>query len=103
MSKKADRILINASTFRIIRESRFYTYQQWVVGGIAPQTGEKADDHWADVGYYGKLSDLVIYLVNNHIEVPDGTLQTQIKDLLAEIKRAESSILEQLETHGHSN
>ncbi len=87
---------INADTFRIIKESKYYTYQQWVTGGIKPQTGEKADDHWRDVGYYGKLSDLVIYLVNNHIEVPDGTLQTQIKELLVEIRRVEKAILEVL-------
>ncbi len=98
MSKKADEI-INAETFRIIKEPRYYTYQQWVTGGINPQTGKKADDHWRDIGYYGKLSDLVIYLVNNHIEVPDGTLQTQIRELLTEIKRVEKSILEALNGH----
>lgn len=97
-SKNKARIeTIDGNTFRIIREPKYFTYQQWVVGGIKPQTaGERADDHWRDVGYYGKLSDLVIYLVNNHIEVPEGTLQTQIGELLTEIKRVEKSILEAL-------
>lgn len=95
--QKIDKILIEAKTFKILKsaDGRCYIYQEWKVG-INPKTGELSTGYWSLVGYYGKLQDLVIYLVNRHIEVPEGTLQNQMKDLLTEIKRIEKSILSQL-------
>jgi hypothetical protein len=93
--------VVECETFKITRsgDGRCWIYEQWRVGGIDRKTGKVSEGNWYTVGYYGQLSDLVIYLVNRHIEVPDGTLQTQMKDLLIEVKRVESSILEQLKAH----
>lgn len=98
MTKQKATNLIQAKTFQILRSSdaKCFIYQHWVKGGTNPKTQEKVEDHWSTIGYYGKLSDLVIYLLNRHIEVPKGTLENQMKDLLIEIKRIEKSILSQL-------
>lgn len=95
--KKIDKVLIEAQTFKILRsaDKRCYIYQEWKVG-INPKTGQLSTGYWSIVGYYGQLSDLVIYLLNRHIEVPLGTLENQMKDLLIEVKRVEKSILSQL-------
>jgi len=84
--------------FRIIRspDKKCWIYQEFVPGGIHPVTKERGPDKWEIVGYYGKLEDLAIYLLNRQIEVPEGTLQEQIKGLRAEVKAAEARIAESL-------
>jgi len=105
MAIKRGAILVECETFKITRsgDGRCWIYEQWLVGGVNNKTGLASPGYWSVVGYYGQLSDLVIYLVNRNIELPDGTLQTQIKDLLAEMKRVEKSILSQLEAHEHNH
>lgn len=95
--KKEDLVIINAETFRIRRsgDKRCFIYEEFIKGYDKGDT--KVSDHWHTVGYYGQLSDLVLYLTNRHIETPEGTLQTQMIELLNEIKRVEKSILKQLE------
>jgi len=74
-----------------------WALELWVEGGIKRGTRKQSQDHWQLIGYYGKFSDLVIYLVDQQIQVPEGTLENQIPALIAEIKRVEKSILRQLE------
>lgn len=76
-------------SFRVTRLSDKRT---WVL----EEKGIKGGNSWLLVGYYGKLEDLAITLLNRQIEVPEGTLQNQVKDLLAEIKAAEKRIAEEL-------
>lgn len=84
--------------FRIRRIDQYsWGLEFWVTDSIDQKTGKPAKDHWKIVGYYDKLSDLVIYLVDKSIQVPEGTIENQVKDLIAEIKRVEKSILNQLE------
>ena len=77
-------------------DKRNWTLEELIPGGLHPTTGRRGPDKWAKVGYYGSLEDLAKYLLRHQIELPDGTLQNQIRDLLIEIRRAEQSILEQL-------
>jgi len=103
---KRGKVLVEAETFKITRsgDDRCWIYEQWLVGGIDKKTKQPSPGYWYTVGYYGQLSDLVIYLVNRHIEVPAGTLQNQIGDLIIEVKRVEESILSQLKAaNGHNN
>lgn len=87
-------------SFRIRRpDERNWILEQLVPGGIHPTTRQPGQDRWEVVGYYGKLEDLARYLVDRQIEVPEGTLQDQIKGLLVELKAAEGRILEELKLH----
>ena len=80
--------------FRIAKyDSRNWVLQEYVKGGINPITREQAQDKWIDIGYYGKLKDLVVYLVDKSIILSDDG-----KEILQAIKDAEANILKQIET-----
>lgn len=83
--------------FRIARyDARNWVLEEFLPGGLHPVTRQQGKGKWEAVGYYGKLEDLAIALLNRQIEVPDGTLQNQVKDLLVEIQAAEIRIAEEL-------
>jgi hypothetical protein len=77
-------------------DKRNWTIEQFVQGGSHPITKKRGPDKWEIIGYYGSPEDVAKYVLRHQIELPDGTLQNQIQDLLTEIERAEKSILEQL-------
>lgn len=60
------------------------------------RTGKVNNGNWRTIGYYGKLSDLAVYLLNRQIEVPAGTLAEQVPALIEAIKAAEMRIAETL-------
>ena len=79
--------------FRINKMSRNWVLQEFSPGGkIHPITGLITQDSWSDIGYYGKLKDLVVYLLDKSIILPDDG-----KEILQAIKDAEANILKQLE------
>lgn len=89
-------IIINAKTFRIQRKDPRNLILERFLTRIKQDTGEKYDG-WETAGYYGKWEDLIIYLVNSKIEVPEGSnLLEQIPELLEELKRVELSILAEI-------
>lgn len=77
-------------------DKRNWTLEELTPGGLHPTTKERGPDKWAIVGYYGSPEDLARHLLKRQIEVPEGTLQTQLKDLLTELKAAEARIVEGL-------
>ena len=83
--------------FRINKISRNWVIQEFHPGGkVHPITGELTQDSWVDIGYYGKLKDLVVYLLDKSIILPDDG-----REILQAIKDAEANILKQLEIlHG---
>lgn len=93
-----DLAVLQASSFRVLRseDKRNWVLQLWKMG-INPKTGQIGKGYWDTEGYYGKLKDLTRSLIGKNIQVPEGNLETQLSDLLAEIKRVELSISEQLE------
>lgn len=85
------------SNFRIGHpDKRNWTLEELIPGGLHPTTKERGPDKWEIVGYYGSPEDLARHLLKRQIELPEGTLQTQLKDLLAEVKAAEARIVEAL-------
>jgi len=93
-------IFVSCEAFRILRspDKKCWIYQEWTMGGIKTGTGKRGPDHWATVGYYGKLEDLAIYLVNRQIKAPDIPFGSVV-ELRAEIKAAEARIAEELRLH----
>lgn len=85
--------VLTTKSFRIQRASdkKTWVYQE------AGKNKEGILDHWNTVGYYGKISDLVRYLVNREIGVPTSDSKEQLKEILAEIKRLEKSLATQIE------
>lgn len=84
-------------TFRIARyDAKNLVIEELIPGGLHPVTRKPSDDKWKTIGYFGRLEDLVRFLLNRQIQIPDGTLETQIPALLAEIKAAEARTLETL-------
>ena len=83
--------------FRITRstDKKNWQFEEWSTE-VYRKTGKPSPGYWRVIGYYGKLEDLAIYLLNRQIEVPEGTLQEQIKGLRAEVKAAEARIAESL-------
>jgi hypothetical protein len=82
--------------FRIGRpDPKNWTLEEWRTGPNR-KTRELSPGHWAVVGYYGKLEDLIKALVNRQIVLPDGTLAEQIPALLSELKAAEARIFDSL-------
>ena len=98
MAVKRGSTLVQNDRFKITRsgDERCWIYEEWLAGGISRKTGQPSPGYWHTVGYYGSPEDLAKYLLRRQIEVPEGTLQTQLKDLLAEIKAAEARIVEGL-------
>lgn len=82
--------------FRIARlDERNLILEEWCTG-VNSRTGKVSSGYWKTVGYFGKVEDLAICLLNRQIEVPEGTLPGQIPALLAEVKAAEARIAERL-------
>lgn len=80
-------------TFRIQHDKRNWVLQEFHPGGkIHPVTKQITEDSWIDIGYYGKLKDLVPYLLDKSIIAPNN-----VKEILRAIKDAEANILKQLE------
>jgi len=83
--------------FRIRRYNELnLVIEEFKTGGINPKTRQPSPGHWAVVGYYGRLEDLVKALVNRQITPPEGTLAEQIPAMLAELKVVEARILDSL-------
>lgn len=84
----------NSGNFRIRRyDAKNLVLETLVPGGLHPITQQPGPDRWEIVGYFGKLSDLLIYLLNQQIAIPGGTLETQINNLLAELQAAEARVV----------
>ena len=98
MKEKQGKVLVETDTFKIRRsgDKKCWIYEEWRTGGVNQTTGQPSPGLWYPVGYYGKLEDLAIYLLNRQIEVPESTGQQQIVDLRAEVKAAEERIAEAL-------
>ena len=79
-------------------DKRNWTIEELTPGGLHPITREQAPAKWGIVGYYGSPEDLAKYLLRHQIELPVGNLQTQLIELLTEIKAAEQRITEMLKT-----
>ncbi len=80
--------------FRIARpDAKNWTLEELVPGGIHQRTKKRGPDKWRVIGYFGGLEDLLSHLINRQLEVPEGTLETQIRDLLAELKTVEERLL----------
>ena len=85
------------TNFRIAHpDKRNWTLEELTPGGLNPTTKEQGPDTWKIVGYYGSPEDLAKYILRRQIELPDGTLQSQIKDFIAEIKAAETRIVQEI-------
>ena len=78
--------------FRIRRDSYNWILEWWLEGGINQKTGLPSEGFWGNAAYYGKLKDLVPYLVDKSIVLPDNG-----NEILQAIKDAEANILKQLE------
>lgn len=82
--------------FRISKINKSWVLQEFSTGGkIHPVTKMITEDSWLDLGYYGKLKDLVVYLLDKSIILPDNATG---KDILQAIKLAEQNILKQLKS-----
>lgn len=85
------------NTFRVRRYNELnWTLEEWIPGGLHPVTKQPGSGKWVITGYYGKLKDLAVYLLNRQIEVPEGTLGEQVPALIEAIKAAEVRIAETL-------
>lgn len=83
--------------FRIAHyDTKNWTLEELRPGGIDPETKEVKPDKWAIVGYFGQLEHIAVALLNRQIATPGGTLETQVKELLTELKAAEKRIADQL-------
>lgn len=99
MTKDSRHIKAEFNHLRIARSS---DKRNWIIqelrgeNGINKRTKEPSKPYWWDVAYFGKLEHVVHALLSREIEVPDDSMDTQLKAILEEIKKAESRILEQL-------
>lgn len=85
--------------FRVRRlDERNLVVEEWSTA-INTHTGEPSPGHWRIEGYFGRYEDVASYLLNRQIEIPTGSLETQIPALLAEIKAAEARIVEELKSN----
>lgn len=84
-------------TFRIVRpDKKNWVLEEWAAGGINRKTGLPSPGYWKTFGYYGKIEDLAKYLLNHQIELPDGTLQNQVRDLLAGLDQLEARLVQEI-------
>lgn len=95
---KSKHVKISFKNCRISRstDKRNWIYEELRTGGITPKTREIAPDRWVEVGYYGRLEHVIHAMLDREIEVPGGSLDTQLKAILEEIKKAEARLLEQM-------
>jgi hypothetical protein len=82
--------------FRITRPNQYGWTLERFTEGINKRTGKPNKGCWTSVGYYGKLKDLAVYLLDKSIELPEGNLAEQIPLILEAIKAAEERITERL-------
>lgn len=96
--KKTDKTIAQFEKFRISRfDERNLVLEELQEGGIWKATGQKAPDKWVVIGYYGKLEHIISTLINRSIDIPKSpALDEQLKAILAELKRVEKSLLEQM-------
>jgi hypothetical protein len=96
--RQSDKVKFQFEKFRICLSSdnKCWIFEELQEGGIYKGTGEKGKSRWIELGYYGRLEHLVHAMLDREIEVPNGSLDTQLKSILEEIKKAEARLLEQM-------
>lgn len=83
---------------RIFRkDEKNWVVQEFKLGGVSIRTGDVGEDRWVDRAYYGRLSHLVSYLIDQSIVVKDAELKEQLKEIKAELKRIEQTLVKELE------
>jgi hypothetical protein len=71
-----------------------WTIEEWTEGGIGP--AGRGPDGWKIIGYYGKLKDLAVCLLDEMIVLSDDSA-TSGRQILQAITEAEERILAHLE------
>ena len=87
---KAEKVRIRRS-----KDNRCWIVQE-LSQGINRKTGKMSEPYWKDSGYYGKVEDIVKALISQKIDVPDGTLIQQMKEFIAELKKVEKRLAEEI-------
>ncbi len=82
--------ILKIGKLRIIRRDRLNI----VLEELAIRTKKNGEQYevWMNIGFFGKLSDLVNRLLGDELKIPKGTLKNQIEDLPNKILEAEARI-----------
>jgi len=98
--KNSNKIILQLKTHRITcsPDRRNWILEELREGGIFKKTGQQGASKWVEIGYYGKLEHLVSRMFDLMVEVPKGSdLAKQLDQIVAEIKKAESNLIQQIE------
>lgn len=97
--KNSDKIILILQKYRISQsnDKKCWVLEELKPGGIFRKTGEQGPSKWVEIGYYGKLEHLVSRMFDHMVEVPKGSdLAQQLDQIVAEIKKAESNLIQQI-------
>lgn len=83
---------------RIYRmDDRNWVVQEFIESHFNEVLGKEIESKWANKAYYGRLSHLINYLIDQSILVKDTELKEQLKEIKAELKRIEQTLVKELE------